>query len=403
MRKLPKTFLLLCLMGSALTLPAHAEDVPPVVQALLHNFEIRTGGTAPTYDSIDVDGSGNITIKALKFSKAGDAGKPGVEATVDQITLEGIDDQGDGKFEIANSAYTGMNLAISAPDGQNIAVSVPEMSAEGWQLRTVTDNPTPEEAFRQSMTLVKKMTSGKITVTAMGQTVSSDGFEGGWDGDSETGAGSFSGKIKNIVIPASLLDMSGAGPMLKQLGYDDLSLDVGADGKMDVGDGKVNYNFTAYYIGRGVGNLKLTFAADGIPMSLFAEMQSAESSGQPPDFAKLLPELQAVSLNGASIRFEDDSITKKLLPMLAAMQGMDEATLVQSAGPMLQMGLMQLNNPEFATQVAGAVNAFLKEPKSLTVALKPASPVKVEQLMGLNPGDPAAAISLLGVTVTSND
>jgi hypothetical protein len=70
---------------------------------------------------------------------------------------------------------------------------------------------------------------------------------------------------------------------------------------------------------------------------------------------------------------------------------------------MLQLTLMQLNNQAFTDQVVGAVNAFLKDPKSLTVALKPASPVKVEQLMSLNPADPGAAINLLGVSVTAND
>ena len=58
--------------------------------------------------------------------------------------------------------------------------------------------------------------------------------------------------------------------------------------------------------------------------------------------------------------------------MVAAMQGMDEATLVASVGPMVQMGLMQLQNEAFAQQAMAAVTSFLKDPKSLTITAKPA-------------------------------
>ena len=49
-----------------------------------------------------------------------------------------------------------------------------------------------------------------------------------------------------------------------------------------------------------------------------------------------MPQMQT-SLLPARLRFEDQSITKKVLPMVAAMQGMDEKTFLASLGPMLQM------------------------------------------------------------------
>jgi len=81
----------------------------------------------------------------------------------------------------------------------------------------------------------------------------------------------------------------------------------------------------------------------------------------------------------------------------------DEAALVANAGAMAQVGLMQLNAPEFSAQAVAAINAFLKEPKSITVSLQPGSPVTVQQLMTLNPNDPGAAIKLLGAAVSAND
>ena len=50
------------------------------------------------------------------------------------------------------------------------------------------------------------------------------------------------------------------------------------------------------------------------------------------------------------------------------MQGMDEAAMVANAGAMMQLSLMQFKNRAFTNQVVGAVNTFLKDPKSLTIS-----------------------------------
>ena len=41
--------------------------------------------------------------------------------------------------------------------------------------------------------------------------------------------------------------------------------------------------------------------------------------------------------------------------------------------------------------------------KSLTIAAKPANPVKVSEIMALDPNAPGAAITKLGVSVSAND
>ena len=64
---------------------------------------------------------------------------------------------------------------------------------------------------------------------------------------------------------------------------------------------------------------------------------------------------------------------------------------------------MQFKNQAFTDQVVGAVNTFLKEPKSITLSLAPAAPLKVQQIMTLDPTNPGAAIDLFGASVTAND
>ena len=146
------------------------------------------------------------------------------------------------------------------------------------------------------------------------------------------------------------------------------------------------------FSGKDMAGINFSYGASDIPIAVMAELQTAQKTGRPPDFNMLMPQLMNVSLSGFKFRFEDASITKKVLPIIAKMQGMDEAAMVANAGAMMQIGLMQLKNQAFTDQVVGAVNAFLKDPKSITVSFKPAAPVKVQQLMTLDPANPGAAV-----------
>jgi hypothetical protein len=257
--------------------------------------------------------------------------------------------------------------------------------------------------MRAAMTVARKMSSGPLKITVMRHTITSDGYESTWDGDPATGAGTFTTKFANVAIPEATIAAIDSAGVLKQLGYAGLTFDFTADGKMDIAGGTMDFSMNQAFVGRDMGTLRVSFGAGAIPLAAYAQLQSAPTAGQGPDLAALMPQLQAITVSGAAVRFEDASITRKLLPMLAAMQGQDEATMVASAAPMVQMMLTQLGSPDFAAQASGAVAAFLKEPKSLTVAVKPATPIKVQDLMALNPAAPAEAIARLGVSVTAND
>ena len=74
-----------------------------------------------------------------------------------------------------------------------------------------------------------------------------------------------------------------------------------------------------------------------------------------------------------------------MLPLAAAMQGMDEKTLVASIGPMVQLTLIQLQNEAFTKQAMEAVTAFLQQPKSLTISAKPAATLKFCDFIGDGP------------------
>lgn len=397
-----KYFAFLLISTSFLILPAQAQDVPPAAAAILKSWE-QQSKLKPSYDKLDVDGSGNVTITNLSSSMAAAGDNPGFKITIGEVALRDISDAGDGLYEIGQATFSAMKMEIGGPDGMAAVIDMPEGNAEGWYVKELGANPTPIDLMRSSMSIARKMSSGKITATVMGQTITSDGYVSTWDGDPVTGAGTFSIKIANVAIPEAALATVDPTGSLKQIGYTDLTFDMEAGGTTTIDGDNIGMDFSFAYAGKDMGTMKFSMGASDIPLAVYGELQKSQTTGKEPDFNALMPQLQNISLGHFSFRFEDASLTKRLLPMAAAMQGMDEAAMVANAGAMLQMMLMQLNNQAFTDQVVGAVNAFLKDPKSITISLKPAAPIKVQQLMTLNPADPGAAINMLGVSVTAND
>jgi hypothetical protein len=396
---LSATFLLLA--SSNLSVPAYAEDVPPVVTAIFKSWE--TVKATPTYGKLETDSDGNVTITNLSATiPAKDAG-PEVQLTIGEVKLNDVSDEANGIIDVGSIKASDAKADINLGDGKNFVVEIPESSSEGLHLRVAVDNPTPQQAFLASYSMADKASAGPIKITAMGQTITSDGYEATWDGDPATGSGKINFTLKNIAIPEAAVAAFDTTGQMKLLGYGDLSFDVSGGGEIKVTADKFGFTSTFTYSGKDIGAFNMALDANDIPMAAMAEMQKAQKESREPDMAALMPQLMNVSFGQFKLRFEDASITKKLLPVIAKMQGMDEAMMISSAGAMVQLGMMQLKNQALTDQVVGAVNAFLKDPKSITVAMKPAQPVAVQNLMALNPADPAAAITMLGVSVTAND
>ena len=144
-------------------------------------------------------------------------------------------------------------------------------------------------------------------------------------------------------------------------------------------------------------------AFDDIPLAVYAAMLKAQSEGKEPDFTALMPQMQNIADQRRQLPLRGRLDHQEVLPMAAAMQGMDEKTLLASIGPMVQLSLMQLQNEAFTKQAMEAVTAFLADPKSLTITAKPAAPLKVSDFDDDGPQQAGRGDHQLGVTVTAND
>ena len=113
--------------------------------------------------------------------------------------------------------------------------------------------------------------------------------------------------------------------------------------------------------------------------------------------------VQAIQLSRLLFRFEDQSITKRILPLAAKMQGIDQQTLIANAAAIVQLSLMPLKNQAFTQEAMTAIVGYLKDPHSITLSAKPAAPVTIMQVMSVDPNNPGAAIDRLGVSIRAND
>jgi hypothetical protein len=402
MKTILRSSLFVLLATSAFTLQARSEDVPPVVNAIFKSWETQLRAT-PAYDKVETDSSGNVTISNLAATIGVQDPGTTVKLSIGSIALENVAAEADGLIGVGAATFSDTKVEFTGPDNKTIVIEVPKSGAEDWYVSVLGDNPTPLQAFRATMGIAKKITSGEIKVTAEGQTFAAKGIESAWSGDPVTGAGKTTMSLNELVIPEAALAIMDPSGQLKALGYTDITVNVTGDGELTVAGDNFGMSGSVGFSGKDMAGLTFSYGASDIPMAVMTELQAAQKAGRVADFNMLMPQLMNVSLSGLQFRFEDASITKKVLPIIAKMQGMDEAAMVANAGAMMQIGLMQLKNQAFTDQVVGAVNAFLKDPKSFTISLKPAAPVKVQQLMTLDPANPGVAVDVLGVSVTAND
>jgi hypothetical protein len=211
-------------------------------------------------------------------------------------------------------------------------------------------------------------------------------------------------KLSGVIIPGGILHASPEmGQIFDALGYSEILIE--GEGETDHDEASGRYTSSGRLAVKDAGILSMASAIGGLTAERVKALVKpiASASGKDVDQSMLMVAAGPISIESFTLRFDDASLIKRLLPFAAKMQGMDEATLIGNTTAIMQIGLAALGNQTFTSEAVGAVGAFLKEPKSLSVALRPTKPVTIQELMALDPSKPGAAIDLLGVHVTAND
>ncbi len=112
---------------------------------------------------------------------------------------------------------------------------------------------------------------------------------------------------------------------------------------------------------------------------------------------------EQLNLKNLSIRFDDASLTDKLLTYYAKKQGSDAAALREQIKMMVPLMATQLKNPDFIQSVKDASDKYFTDPKSLTLSASPDQPVTFASIAAAASLDPTKLIQLLKVGIVANN
>jgi len=219
----------------------------------------------------------------------------------------------------------------------------------------------------------------------------------------------FTGAAESFSADLSQAEDPQSKAVIEALGYQNIKGSLEMAGSWQPSDGQIGlsqYDITV----ENAGTLGVTLDLGGYTTDFVKQLQDIQKkmAADPNDQAagmQVFGLMQQLNFGSASIRWDDDSLTNKVLDFVAQSKGQKAEELATQAKGMVPMMLAMggISDAAFVKQVSDAVNAYLTEPKSLEIAAEPASAVPFAQIMaGGMSGQPQQLIQMLGLSVTAN-
>lgn len=372
-------------LGLIASSPAHALDTNAFGNRLKALYA-EQGGTL-AWTSIDESGS-TIVLHGVTAS-AKDVSKP---FSFGDVTLKGVSEAGDGGYHIDEASIPSYGFSKG-----DVAVSGTNMVIDG------IDVPGPDvtDPVKHQM-LYDAMRIDTMSVTSKGANVFQAKDIHGTLDRKDPKQYEFAGGIGSFATDLTQVPDS---KRLTMLGYEKLNGTIDIHGTWALDQGKLiidRYDIDV----DNVGKLGLTVDIGGYTPAFIKSLKEmqASSSGQD-NSAKgmaMLGLMQQLQLGGLSIRYDDASLTGKLLDFFAKQQHTTRDALVNEIKMMLPMMMAQLKNPDFASKVSQAVGTFLDDPKSIEIKAAPPSPVPMATIAMTGMSTPQSLPDTLGVTVSAD-
>lgn len=162
-----------------------------------------------------------------------------------------------------------------------------------------------------------------------------------------------------------------------------------------------------------VGKVNITANIGGYDLAFLTELlalqrDAAKNTNDTPEAVlaantELMNKLnKTLTLSEFSFRFDDASITDKILDFMAESQGSPREVMVVGLTAALPIMAAQFGLPaDLQTQLLTSVTAFLKAPQSIEIRATPTTPIPFADFETA-PADPAVFAERLNVTITAN-
>ncbi len=388
----------LALLQPAMALDAEAfvDRIEAVYQTLGYQFD---------FGAASVDGS-TVTVDGLTVDATGAGDEP---FTIDtQLTFTGVVETEDGGYTAERLTVPDVDAEFATePTGR---ITVTDIVAEDIWL-PAADNVN----FISAMQAVANVSTGPLSVTRDGtEVITVDSMslvsEFTYDDADELDTVASDLSISNIWADFSTVgeEDPDAGAVIEALGLTEINGNVTQLSSWSIADGRMVVDeFLFDFADVGALDIKMDlsgFTPEVMDKIYALQAQSMEDTSEEAQAQQMMAGMelaQAIILTSASIRYDDASLAGKLLDMFAAQSGAERAAFVEGLKAMLPTLVGQAGIPALTDMVVPQVSAFLDDPQSLEIAVKPASPTSV-LVLSAAAANPAGLIKALGLAVTAN-
>ena len=195
--------------------------------------------------------------------------------------------------------------------------------------------------------------------------------------------------VTGVEVPLTLADNTQAVEILRDLGFEALSLSFNVAGSFDADNDILTIESLGIAI-RDFGHIDVAGTITGIALGRLTEPGGVDIV------------LGQALVNNVRVHFVNQGAMEAFLQTQATMVGMTPADVALGLATAMQLYLAVLEDPALERQIGTAVGAFLRDPRSITLIAAPPEPVFLTEILGLIVSAPMALPGLLAVMLTAN-
>lgn len=196
--------------------------------------------------------------------------------------------------------------------------------------------------------------------------------------------------VTNLNGPVDIVGDSFLREELTAMGYDRLSLSGAITASWDTDRGDIRVGDLRLVLD-DMAALTVDLRFGNLPLDIFDDPASIEKR------------MMAGTIGDASIVFGNLGVVEKAFDVEARKVGQEGDAFRKNIAGAIPLMMTFLKDPEMQKRFAPPIRAFLEDPKSLTITMKPRAPVPFSAFEAIDTDNPDEVIKLLNLDAVAND